>query len=140
MSIRVGLTDHKEETMVKEGAVKERAKMLIKGSTFIGMDVMNPAGENLGDIEDLMIDLSEGRIAYAVLSFGGFLGMGDKFFAIPPDVLELSADGDSLILNVDKSTLENAPGFDKDNWPDMADRQWGSSIYSYYGRTPYWEE
>ncbi|MFO0753362.1 MAG: PRC-barrel domain-containing protein [Thermodesulfovibrionales bacterium] len=114
--------------------------LLLRGSKFIGMDVKNRAGEDLGDIEDVMIDLSAGRIAYAVLSFGGFLGLGDKFFAIPPDVLEYNEVDDELILNVDKNSLENAPGFDKENWPDMADRTWGASIYNYYGRDPYWEE
>lgn len=116
------------------------AGLLIRGSKFIGMDVKNRAGEDLGDIEDVMIDLTAGRIAYVVLSFGGFLGLGDKFFAVPPDVFEYSAVDDSLILNVDKNSLENAPGFDKENWPDMADRTWGASIYSYYGSNPYWEE
>ncbi len=112
---------------------------MIKGSDFIGMKVKNPAGEDLGDIKDVMIDLEAGRIAYAVLSFGGFLGLGDKYFAIPPDQFEFSYE-DTLILNVDKSKLENAPGFDKDNWPDMADREWSSTVYSYYGSNPYWEE
>ncbi|MBZ0155660.1 MAG: PRC-barrel domain-containing protein [Alphaproteobacteria bacterium] len=116
------------------------AGLLIRGSKFIGMDVKNRAGEDLGDIEDVMIDLTAGRIAYVVLSFGGFLGLGDKFFAVPPDVFEYSAVDDSLILNVDKNSLENAPGFDKENWPDMADRTWGAGIYSYYGSNPYWEE
>lgn len=114
--------------------------LLLRGSKFIGMDVTNRAGEDLGDIEDVMIDLNAGRIAYAVLSFGGFLGLGDKFFAIPPDILEYNSVDDVLILNVDKSAFENAPGFDKENWPDMADRTWGARIYHYYGKDPYWEE
>lgn len=113
---------------------------LIRGTKLIGKEVENRAGEDLGDIEDIVIDLSQGRIAYAVLSFGGFLGAGDRFFAIPPEALEWSADDDRLILDVDKRSLERAPGFDKDNWPDMADRAWGSSIYRFYGRSPYWEE
>ena len=123
---------------VKTSTVK--GTYLIKGSKFIGMKVKNAAGEDLGDIKDVMIDFEAGHIAYAVLSFGGFLGLGDKLFAIPPDRFELSADGDTLILNVDKSKLENAPGFDKDNWPDMADRQWSTNVYNYYGSRPYWEE
>ncbi|MEW5745805.1 MAG: PRC-barrel domain-containing protein [Nitrospirota bacterium] len=113
---------------------------LIRGTKLIGKEVENRAGEDLGDIEDIVIDLSQGRIAYAVLSFGGFLGAGDRFFAIPPEALEWSADDDRLILDVDKRSLERAPGFDKDNGPDMADRAWGSSIYRFYGRSPYWEE
>lgn len=124
--------------MPKEGVVKSAG--LIRGVKLIGKSVQNRAGEDLGDIEDLVIDLPEGRVAYAVLSFGGFLGVGDKFFAVPPDALEWSADDDTLVLNVERSVLEQAPGFDKDNWPDLADRAWGASIYRYYGRNPYWAE
>lgn len=124
--------------MAKEAVIK--SGHLIRGTKLIGKSVQNRAGEDLGDIEDIVIDMGEGRIAYAVLSFGGFLGVGDKFFALPPDMLEWSPEDDTLLLNVDKSSLEKAPGFDKDNWPDLADRKWGSSIYSYYGRSPYWEE
>ncbi|HLA75208.1 MAG TPA: PRC-barrel domain-containing protein [Gammaproteobacteria bacterium] len=107
-------------------------------STLMDDPVHNTAGEDLGKIEDFMIDLDEGRIAYAVLSFGGFLGMGDKLFAIPWSALTIDADEHAFVLDVDKDTLENAPGFDKDNWPDMADRRWGEQVYSYYGRKPYW--
>lgn len=75
-----------------------------------------------------MIDLESGRVAYAVLSFGGFLGMGDKLFAIPW----------SSLANVDKELLKAAPGFDKDHWPNMADHTWGAKVYTYYGAKPYW--
>ncbi len=87
-----------------------------------------------------MIDVPSGRIAYAVLSFGGFLGLGDKLFAIPWQAMELSEHEHKFVLNVDKESLKNAPGFDKDHWPDMADHQWGTNIYKYYRITPYWEE
>jgi hypothetical protein len=86
-----------------------------------------------------MLDTPTGRVAYAVLSFGGFLGMGDKLFAIPWDQLSLDEENKRFVLNVNRAKLENAPGFDKDNWPDMADPSWGSRIYSYYGSHPYWE-
>jgi len=86
-----------------------------------------------------MIDIASGRVAYAVLSFGGFLGMGDKLFAIPWSSLAIDTVEKRFILNVDKSLLERAPGFDKNNWPDMADRTWGAGVYSYYGTKPYWD-
>lgn len=89
-----------------------------------GDKVRNLAGEDLGKIEDIMLDVGASRIAYAVLSFGGFLGMGDKFFAIPWEALSLDAENKCFLLDVPKAQLENAPGFDKDNWPDMADRTW----------------
>ena len=91
-------------------------------------------------IEDLVLDAGAGRIAYAVLSFGGFLGMGDKYFAIPWNALHFDLSEKRAVLNVDKKLLENAPGFDKDNWPNMADSVWGAGIYKHYGYTPYWEE
>jgi uncharacterized protein YrrD len=111
----------------------------MSASTLTGDNVVNAAGEDLGRIQDIMLDTPTGRVAYAVLSFGGFLGMGDKLFAIPWDQLSLDEENKRFVLNVNRAKLENAPGFDKDNWPDMADPSWGSRIYSYYGSHPYWE-
>jgi len=110
----------------------------LSASTITGDTVRNAAGEELGHIEDLMMDTDSGRISYAVLSFGGFLGMGDKLFAIPWPAMTLDTENKSFILNVSKEKLENAPGFDKNNWPDMADREWGRGVYSYYDYKPYW--
>jgi sporulation protein YlmC with PRC-barrel domain len=112
---------------------------VLSASTLSGDPVVNAAGQNLGKIEEFMIDLESGRLAYAVLSFGGFLGMGTKLFAIPWKALALDTDEHRFVLNVDKDTLKNAPGFDKDNWPDFADRSWGIGIHQYYGLAPYWE-
>ena len=108
--------------------------------TVIGSKVVNAQNEDLGKIEDLVIDARSGRIVYAVLSFGGFLGMGDKYFAIPWNAFQLDLSEKRAVLNVAKNVLENAPGFDKDAWPNMADSTWGASIYKHYGYTPYWEE
>ena len=110
----------------------------LSASTITGDPVVNPQGEDLGKIEDLVLDVDSGRVAYAVLSFGGFLGMGDKLFAMPWQSLQLDGDNHRFILDVAKDRLENAPGFDKDHWPNMADRTWGSSVYKYYGHQPYW--
>lgn len=112
---------------------------VLSATTLIGDRVMNRTGEDLGKIEELMIDLERGRVAYAVLSFGGFLGMGDKLFAIPFQALRLDKDENSFMLDVDKEKLKNAPGFDKNNWPSTADRSWGTQIHSFYGQRPYWE-
>ncbi len=111
---------------------------VLSATTLTGDRVMNPAGEDLGKIEELMIDLHDGRVAYAVLSFGGFLGMGDKLFAIPFQALKLDADREGFVLDVAKEKLKKAPGFDKNDWPSAADRDWGSQIHSYYGYRPYW--
>ena len=101
--------------------------------------MQNSAGEDLGKVAEITIDIPARKIAYAVLSFGGFLGMGNKLFAIPWSALRLDEDKQHFILDVDKQKLQNAPGFDKDNWPDMADTSWGTRIFSYYGAVPYWE-
>jgi len=123
----------------KQGATGKKYRRVLSASTLTGDRVVNAAGEDLGKIDEMMIDTLTGRVAYAVLSFGGFLGMGDKLFAIPWDRLSLDEDNKRFILNVDRAKLERAPGFDKDNWPDMADPSWGLQIFTYYGSHPYWE-
>lgn len=112
----------------------------LSASTITGDDVRNLDGDNLGHIEELVIDLDSGRVNYAVLSSGGFLGVGDKLFAIPWDLLTVDTDNKEVVLDLSKETLENAPGFDKDNWPDIHDRSWVGDVYRYYGREPYWED
>jgi sporulation protein YlmC with PRC-barrel domain len=112
---------------------------VVSASTIKGSRVINPRGEDLGNIEDLMLDMRSGRIAYAVLSFGGFLGLGDKYFAIPWRALSLNLEDNSFLLNVLKEKLDKARGFDKDNWPDMADERWGQELHTHYGYKPYWE-
>ena len=112
---------------------------LLRGNMFIGADVQNPQGQNLGDIKDVVIDRASGRIAYAVVSFGGFLGMGEKLFAVPWGAFsQPKADKDTFVLDVDKERLKNAPGFDAHNWPQMGSREWVTSLYSYYNVPPYW--
>jgi hypothetical protein len=109
-----------------------------------GDKVINMAGEHLGKIEDLMIDLENGRVAYAVLSFGGFLGLGNKFFAVPWEALSVRPHEHSFVLNVSKEILEKAEGFDKDDWPVTCEqlatstREWLADIYTCYGCKPYW--
>jgi uncharacterized protein YrrD len=107
--------------------------------TLEGNSVRNSAGEDLGAIEHIMLDVPTGRIAYAVLSFGGFLGMGDKLFAIPWHALTLDTNDKCFVLNADKDRLKAAPGFDKDHWPAMADESWARNLHTYYAVTPYWE-
>ena len=117
---------------------RELPWQLIRGNTFIGANVENPQGQNLGDIKDIVIDRASGRIAYAVVSFGGFLGMGEKLFAVPWGAFsQPQADKDTFVLDVDKERLKNAPGFDPHNWPQMASREWVTSLYSYYNVPPY---
>src|SRR5512140_1951572 len=96
---------------------------VVSASKIIGEEVVNRQNESLGKIHELVIDAQDGRLAYAVLTFGGFMGMGTKLFAMPWKAFEFSNTENKLILNVDKKKLEHAPGFEKDAvWPDFADR------------------
>lgn len=106
---------------------------LLSASTLQGDKVKNAQGEDLGDVKDIMINTETGQVQYYVLSFGGFLGMGDKFFAIPPQAIQVDTANECLVLNVTKEQLENAPGFDKDNWPNMGDETFRSQVYTHYG-------
>lgn len=103
-----------------------------------GTEVKNRSGDDLGEITELMIDLVDGRVAYAVLSFGGFLGLGDKLFAVPWAALHYDAVENYFVLDMDKERLEHAPGFDKDQWPNFADPRFHVETYAYYASKPYW--
>ncbi len=105
---------------------------VLSSSSITNDNVRNSRGEDLGKIEDLMIDLTNGTVRFAVLSFGGFLGMGDKLFAVPFDQLRVDTTNECFVLDADKSKLENAPGFDKDNWPNFADESIADDVTSYY--------
>jgi sporulation protein YlmC with PRC-barrel domain len=109
--------------------------MSYRASELIGMTVYNTADEELGQIEDLVMDVDGGRVRYAALSFGGFLGIGDKLFAVPMHSLKFRRVDDEprFVLNLNKERLENAPGFDKDAWPDFANPTWGAEVDAYYG-------
>jgi hypothetical protein len=107
--------------------------LLMGADTLLGNDVYNSAEEKLGTIKEFMIEMSTGQIGYAVLSFGGFLGMGDRLFAVPWRAMRLDTTAHRFILNVDKDTLKQAPGFDKDHWPSMADPAWAMGVNKFYG-------
>ena len=117
-----------------------RCNDIVPAKSVIGNTVVNANYQDLGTIEDLVLDAGAGRIAYAVLSFKGFLGVGDKYFAVPWYAFQFHLAEKRIVLNVDKKLLESAPGFDKANWPNMADSTWGTNIYKHYGLAPYWEE
>lgn len=112
---------------------------ILSAGTLIGDAVKNPQGENLGHIKEIMFDTGSGRIAYAVLTFGGFLGLGNKLFAIPWRKLQVNTDDKCLILDVKKEVLENAEGFDQENWPNFADPDWATRTHSHYDVAPYWD-
>src|SRR6201988_3283924 len=107
--------------------------------SILGAKVINTAQEDLGKIEDLLIDARNSRVAYAILSFGGVLGLGDKHFAIPWEVLTFDLSQKMAVIDIDKDRLANAPGFDKDDWPDLANEKWGADVHDYYRCKPYWQ-
>lgn len=112
----------------------------LSASTITGDNVRNRDGEKLGHLEEIVIDIDSGRVAYAVLASGGFLGLGDKYFAVPWNLLTVDTENHEVVMDLAKETLENAPGFDKDNWPDINDRAWVGDVYRYYGSDPYWDD
>lgn len=109
---------------------------LMGADTLIGDSVVNGADEDLGDIKEIMLDMQTGQVAYAVLSFGGFLGMGEKLFAVPWQALHLDTVNQRFVLNIDRDRLQNAPGFNPDAWPDMSDISWANQIHTFYGTDP----
>lgn len=109
---------------------------LMGANTLLGNDVSDKNGESLGDIKEFMLDMATGKVAYAVLSFGGLLGLGDKLFAVPWAALTLDTSNKRFTLNVSKDALKDAPGFDKDRWPSMSDKTWAGGVHKFYG-TPY---
>jgi len=111
---------------------------VMAADTLQGDSVYNEADEKLGEITDIMIDVPTGRVAYAVMSVGGLFGIGDKLFAIPWGALTLDTENKCFRMNVSKEQLKDAPGFDKDHWPTMADQSWAQQVHDYYGAEPYW--
>jgi sporulation protein YlmC with PRC-barrel domain len=108
---------------------KQKYATPVRVSQLIGMDVRNHENEDIGDIEDLVIDPKSGQIRYAAISMGGFLGLGDELFAVPWKAVKVRVEADDrdeyvAVVNIDKARMENARGFDQDNWPNFGDERW----------------
>jgi sporulation protein YlmC with PRC-barrel domain len=110
----------------------------LSATTIIGTDVTNADGQDLGKIEEIVIDLEFGVISYAILSYGGFMGMGNKWFALPWRAFSPSNSEKKFVMGISEDKLKDAEGFDKDSWPRM-DRSWGAALHEKYGFSPYWE-
>ncbi|WP_026354353.1 PRC-barrel domain-containing protein [Massilia niastensis] len=128
--------DRDKYGMYKDSRHAGPGPALMGANTLIGDGVVNAAEEDLGDIKEIMLDMQTGQVAYAVLSFGGFLGMGEKLFAVPWQALHLDTVNHRFVLDVDKERLQTAPGFDADAWPNMSDMGWASGVHSFYGTDP----
>lgn len=92
-----------------------------KASGLLGMEVKNEQDEKLGEIKDLVLDIQTGKLSYAVMAVGGFLGLGEKLLAVPADAFKVSDQDGHLLLNADKAKIEAAPGFAATNWPPLDD-------------------
>jgi sporulation protein YlmC with PRC-barrel domain len=109
------------------------------GATSLIQDkVVNLSGQDIGRIEELMIDVTTGRVAYAVMSFGGFMGIGNKLFALPWAAVTVDEVKKRFVVNVTRESLDQMPGFDKDHWPDLGDLEYATGVYRQWGATPYW--
>lgn len=128
--------DRDKYGMYKQTGSAGPGPALMGADTLLGEDVVNNEEDDLGDIKEIMIDMRTGQVAYAVLSFGGLLGIGEKLFAVPWQALQLDTVNKRFVLNVDKERLESAPGFDADAWPDMTDTTWATQINTFYGTDP----
>ena len=112
--------ERRGESAERVQSSNESMQQVTRASKIIGTPVKNPNGDNLGDIKELVLDPRSGKVVYVVVSFGGVLGMGDKFFIIPWKALNWPRDKEYYVLNLDKTTLSSAPGFDKKHWPDSS--------------------
>ena len=111
---------------------------VMSASTLAGYRVRTQDNQDLGTIEELMIDPQTGKVAYAVLCFGGAVSPGDRLFVVPWGILETKSDDRVLVLKTERERLDDAPAFDADEWPDFGDPEWGREIHNYYGYQPYW--
>lgn len=112
---------------VSEQELKEQVTKVNRASTFIGMKVKNLQNQELGKVEDLVFDPASGKIAYAVIGVGGFLGLNDKYIAVPLNAIAAAPGEDHLLLDANRQRLQNAPGFSKDNWPALNAPAWSAA-------------
>ena len=123
-------------TPMKSQATRAATGHEMRMSDLVGKNVTNAKGENLGEIKDLVVDTTSGKVQYAVISFGGFLGLGDKLFAYPLEKFERTTERGKLVLNVDKEKMKSAPGFDDKNWPNFTTATYRGEVDKFYGAKP----
>jgi hypothetical protein len=128
------MSDHTTATTPKTMT----ANPLIAGARVAGTDVYNSAGDHLGEIYDVMLDKQSGKVAYAIMSFGGFLGLGEKYHPIPWSVLDYDTGRGGYVVPLTKDKLEAAPMYDSAGEPDWDDKAYGKRVHDYYGTMPYW--
>lgn len=120
----------------EDDAGRELESCVMGASFLLGNSVHNLQGEDLGVIKEIMLDTARGGIAYAVLSFGRWLGFGEKLFAVPWQAFSIDPEDHSLILDVAKAKFESSPGFSKHRWPDTVDPALGTALNGFYFSAP----
>jgi uncharacterized protein YrrD len=125
-------------TARQQEPARDETATLIAADKVEGTTVKNARGESLGSIDTVMIDKFTGKVAYAVMSFGGFLGIGDRYHPLPWSVLHYDPNENAYVVNIDKAVLEKAPSLSRDEYATMQDRGWGERVYKYYDVPPYW--
>lgn len=116
----------------------QQQSRMMTASRLCGNKVINHQNETLGQIDEVVIDVPRGRIAYAAMASGGFLGLGERLFAVPWTALRYDAGRECFTMDARKETFENAAGFDKDRWPTEAPSEWHDSVHRHYGAPLYW--
>ena len=117
----------------------DETNRLIASNKVEGTAVYNRQGEKLGSVYNFMVDKRSGKVEYAVMSFGGFLGMGDSYHPLPWNVLTYDTSQGGYVVDLDPSMLEGAPTYGTSEMPNWSDRRWGQQVHDYYGARPYWE-
>lgn len=124
-------------------AAREReagpGQRLLTSGTLKGEPVINLHDQTLGHVEELLLDVEHGRIAYAVMAAGGFMGLGERLYAIPWAAVRPDPDRQCLVVDADKDRFAKAPGFDRKHWPSMGRREWHEEIHRHYAARPYWD-
>jgi hypothetical protein len=136
MEVQMSYEESDDYGMYKNKHGKGPGPELMGAHTLLGDHVHNLQNEHLGVIKEFMIDMRSGTIAYAVMSSGRFLGLGEKLYAVPFQALTLDPQHKRFTMDIPKERIENAPGFDTDHWPDMADLEWAGAVHDYYGTQP----
>ena len=119
-------------------SLKTAERSLIEASKVQGTNVYNPHGEKLGAIDDVMIDKRSGRAAYAIMSFGGFLGLGEDYYPIPWSKLKYDRTLGGYVVDIEPRVLEGAPAYAAGADPRWGDRAYEEDLHRYYGAAPYW--
>ncbi len=124
-------------TNMASGDVSQReTTSLIAASKVNGTSVYNQLGDSLGSIYDVMLDKRSGQVGYAVLSFGGFLGMGEKYHPLPWNRLTYSEQHGGYVIDLDKRQLEGAPAYSTSDNPDWTTGAYSDSVDKYYAGLP----